>query len=137
MAVIQNIKHLLKLKKISVVELSQLIGVSDKSLYDAFRREDMKLKTIEDIAEALDVPITIFFKQELDNNDSKIFLNNNKLQIAKGDNISQMQEYLESKLPSKEEEAYKEKIKYMEKMIKLLEQTNDMLTQKVEELENK
>lgn len=136
MAVIQNIKHLLKLKKISVVELSQLIGVSDKMLYDAFKREDMKLKTIEDIAKALDVPITIFFKQELDKNDSKIFLNN-KLQIAKGDNISQMQDYLESKLPSKEEEAYKEKIKYMEKMIKLLEQTNDMLTQKIEELEKK
>ena len=66
----KKIKALLSEKNITIRALSNMINMSEANIYKCFKRNSMELKHIESIAKALDVPISYFFNDEIENNSS-------------------------------------------------------------------
>jgi transcriptional regulator with XRE-family HTH domain len=48
-------------RRLSLLALSEMVGISYKGLRDALSRNDFKLSLLQKIANALNVPITYFF----------------------------------------------------------------------------
>jgi transcriptional regulator with XRE-family HTH domain len=59
-----TIKELAKIKKISLRTLSAEIGMSVTGFHQALSNDSLKVKALEKIAEVLDVPVAVFFKEE-------------------------------------------------------------------------
>lgn len=55
------LKQLLTTKKINIPTLAKEIGMSKPGLYIAIEKERLTIEILEKIAQALDVPVTIFF----------------------------------------------------------------------------
>lgn len=84
-----KIKILCENKNTTVRDLCNTIKISEAGLYQMFRNKSMKIETLEKIAEALNIPVSTFFNDniELNNNvenngNKNITLQNNSL----GDN---------------------------------------------------
>lgn len=64
-----KITELMEARGITKVELSQKSGVSLTSLHSAIKGDGMRVKTLEAIAKALDVPVGTFFSSDKDDAD--------------------------------------------------------------------
>ena len=61
MLYISRIRRLIDNKKITIREFAEKIGVSEPGIHNMFRTHDMKVSTLQKIADYFDVPITYFF----------------------------------------------------------------------------
>jgi len=61
MLYISRIRKLIDDKKITIREFAEKIGVSEPGIHNMFRTNDMKVSTLQKIADYFDVPITYFF----------------------------------------------------------------------------
>jgi len=61
MLYISRIRNLIDDKKITIREFAEKIGVSEPGIHNMFRANDMKVSTLQKIADYFDVPITYFF----------------------------------------------------------------------------
>jgi len=61
MLYISRVRKLIDNKKITVREFAEKIGVSEPGIHNMFRTNDMKVSTLQKIADYFDVPITYFF----------------------------------------------------------------------------
>ena len=59
-----KLEHIRKLKKLSQEELAKSIGMTKNGYYLAIKNGDLKVSTLEKIAEELDVKINVFFEDE-------------------------------------------------------------------------
>ena len=141
------IKNLCIEKKITIPELSERIGMSKAGLYTTIKNQTISVTILEKIAEVLEVPVTVFFKESLINpEDEEALLNyktartaladckkeieklnvlvNDKLNIIKlitqnEQLVLEMYVYFDSEL-STEEKKILARNKYYEKFIKYL-----------------
>lgn len=65
MANLQKIKELAELRKISIRELADRIGVKENQIHVMCRTNSTKIDTLEKIADALGVPTTYFFEEKV------------------------------------------------------------------------
>lgn len=65
MDIIQKIKELARIKDIPISELAEKIGFTNSGLHRAFANNDLKLSTLEKIANVLNVPMSSFFESGL------------------------------------------------------------------------
>ena len=140
MTVNQDIRKLIELKKMSVKEMSEKINMSEKGFHDLLKRNDLKLSTLEKIAQALGVDIKYFFK---DKNDNKFFSDNKiNYQKQKGENNTlngpkdELQTDLENAYRSGKEAILEAIIEDKEKIIKLHEASIDRLMQELDDCKN-
>jgi len=61
MLYISRIRKLIDDKKLTIREFAEKIGVSEPGIHNMFRTHDMKVSTLQKIADYFDVPITYFF----------------------------------------------------------------------------
>jgi len=61
MLYINRIRKLIDDKKLTIREFAEKIGVSEPGIHNMFRTHDMKVSTLQKIADYFDVPITYFF----------------------------------------------------------------------------
>jgi len=61
MLYINRIKKLIDDKNLSIKGFAEKIGVSEPGLHSMFRSYDMKVSTLQKIADYFNVPITYFF----------------------------------------------------------------------------
>jgi len=61
MLYINRIRNLLDDKKLTIREFAEKIGMSEPGIHNMFRSHDMKVSTLQKIADYFDVPITYFF----------------------------------------------------------------------------
>ncbi|MDR2011384.1 MAG: helix-turn-helix domain-containing protein [Bacteroidales bacterium] len=59
--ILENVKKIMKIKKISQKELAEMIDYSETGLHKSFKLEDIKLSTLLSIANALNVDPNLFF----------------------------------------------------------------------------
>ena len=62
----------LKEKEISILTLCKKIGITQQGYYSIFKNKSLKIKTLQSIAEVLEVPIIIFFDENLISQDNII-----------------------------------------------------------------
>ncbi|MDR0815770.1 MAG: helix-turn-helix domain-containing protein [Bacteroidales bacterium] len=67
MLYINRIKKLIDDNKLTIKGFADKIGLSEPGLHSMFRQNDMKISTLQKIADYFDVPITYF----LDDTDTK------------------------------------------------------------------
>ena len=68
MANLQIIRELSREKKISLKELAGIVGITEQGLQKIIRDNSTKVDTMESIAKALQVPISVFFDDMTGNN---------------------------------------------------------------------
>lgn len=61
MANLHLIKILAEKKNITITELANMTGITEQQIHLIARTNSTKIQTLEKIARALDVPVTIFF----------------------------------------------------------------------------
>ena len=61
---INRIKNIIKRRKITQKELSELIKTSERSLGLNLKKGDMKVSTLIKISDVLEVPVKYFFEEE-------------------------------------------------------------------------
>ena len=61
MLYINRIRKLIDDKNLTVRDFAEKIGVSEPGIHNMFRTNDMKVSTLQKIADYFDVPITFFF----------------------------------------------------------------------------
>lgn len=67
MANLQKIKVLAKEKGISINDLAEKLGVTPQAVHLMVRENSTKTDTLERIANILDVPISVFFDEKVEN----------------------------------------------------------------------
>ena len=61
MLISNNLRKLIKLRKMTQVEVAQKIGLTRSGLYQMIEKGDFKTSTLENLAKLFNVPITYFF----------------------------------------------------------------------------
>ena len=61
MLYISRIRKLIDNNNLTIREFAEKIGVSEPGIHNMFRTNDMKVSTLQKIADYFDVPITYFF----------------------------------------------------------------------------
>jgi len=118
---IKALRDLLKQKKISQIEISSKIGMTQAGFSNALLKEDFKISTLEKIASALQVPIGYFFDENSNGvNGNSIVGNNNKqgIIISQNNEIEKLQSELDSCKELNEE--LRQRIIDKEELIELL-----------------
>lgn len=64
MANLYRIKHLAEKKQMPINMLAERVGLSEQQLHLIVRKNSTKIETLEKIAKALKVPISVFFEEE-------------------------------------------------------------------------
>jgi len=108
---IDKIKRTIKDKKITLKHLSYEIGVTEQGLIKMFNNHNLKVETLEKIAQALEVPVSYFFDEQ--DNGGHIIKNNN---VIVGNNNQQ-----HNANDMKEIEFLKKENEHLKKIIELLE----------------
>ena len=122
MSVLERIKDLVKYKKLTQKELSELIGKSEQTINNYFvSRTKIDIETLQDIAKVLNVPVAYFFEEENKNG------SNINYQVIKGDNNNQ--NTLKDKF-TYENESLRKEIESQKKEIALLREMIEMLKKK-------
>ena len=73
MLYINRIRKLLDDKNLTIREFAGKIGVSEPGIHNMFRTHDMKISTLQKMADYFDVPITYFF-EDLDTKNQTVDL---------------------------------------------------------------
>ena len=61
MLYISRIRKLIEDRKLTIREFAEKINISEPGIHNMFRTHDMKVSTLQKIADYFDVPITYFF----------------------------------------------------------------------------
>ncbi len=103
--IFSEIEDLRKKRKLSIQELSEMIGMTKTGLHNLIKNEDTKLSTLKKISEALGVPMSYWFSEQGGN------VNGNSVQVANG-------HFNRQSITAKEADYLREKIKDLERIIK-------------------
>ena len=68
------IKELMLKQNIEVADLAKRLGKTKQAVYDMLDKEDVNTSLLRELAAIFNVPITIFFDNSVNNNQSNIFL---------------------------------------------------------------
>jgi transcriptional regulator with XRE-family HTH domain len=117
MSVYQQITKYRKLRKITVKELAEMIGMSETGYHQMISKDSLKVKILFKIAEALKVHPALFFKDE----EHRYENNENTVVTGVNDNTSAYQ--ARSKILEKEIKYLKNRIKDKELIINDKENT--------------
>ncbi|ROT17993.1 XRE family transcriptional regulator [Muribaculaceae bacterium Isolate-113 (HZI)] len=60
----KKIKELAEKKKLTAPKLGKALGITKQAIYDLYDKEDVNTKLLKQIADALGVPVAIFFDEE-------------------------------------------------------------------------
>ena len=64
-----RIKEIAERKRIKIKDLAEKIGMTEQNLYQILKKKSIQIGKLEEIANALDVPLNIFFRKDLFNSD--------------------------------------------------------------------
>lgn len=135
------IKELMLKQNIEVADLAKRLGKTKQAVYDMLDKEDVNTSLLRELAAIFNVPITIFFDNSVNNNQSNT--GNNSIVLGQNNNVDSLsldcKEKLESALVEikhlKEVIDAKDKLlQEKERLINVLMNNNDLKLWKLLEL---
>lgn len=75
----ERIKQIIKSANISMVEVAARMGISKQALYQRLNAKSISADTIYMIAEAINIPITVFFDDDIASHITKLQTENEML----------------------------------------------------------
>ena len=66
MLCVNRIRKLIDAKNLTIRGVAEKIGISEAGIHNMFRSHDMKISTLQKIADYFEVPITYFFDDDDD-----------------------------------------------------------------------
>ena len=119
------IKELMLKQNIEVADLAKRLGKTKQAVYDMLDKEDVNTSLLRELAAIFNVPITIFFDNSVNNNQSNT--GNNSIVLGQNNNVDSLNLDYKEKLESALVE-----IKHLKEVI----EAKDKLLQEKERLIN-
>lgn len=92
------IKELMLKQNIEVADLAKRLGKTKQAVYDMLDKEDVNTSLLRELAAIFNVPITIFFDNSVNNNQSNT--GNNSIVLGQNNNVDSLSLDCEEKLES-------------------------------------
>lgn len=92
------IKELMLKQNIEVADLAKRLGKTKQAVYDMLDKEDVNTSLLRELAAIFNVPITIFFDNSVNNNQSNT--GNNSIVLGQNDNVDSLNLDCKEKLES-------------------------------------
>ena len=92
------IKELMLKQNIEVADLAKRLGKTKKAVYDMLDKEDVNTSLLRELAAIFNVPITIFFDNSVNNNQSNT--GNNSIVLGQNNNVDSLNLDYKEKLES-------------------------------------
>ena len=92
------IKELMLKQNIEVADLAKRLGKTKQAVYDMFDKEDVNTSLLRELAAIFNVPITIFFDNSVNNNQSNT--GNNSIVLGQNNNVDSLNLDYKEKLES-------------------------------------
>jgi transcriptional regulator with XRE-family HTH domain len=92
------IKELMLKQNIEVADLAKRLGKTKQAVYDMLDKEDVNTSLLRDLAAIFNVPITIFFDNSVNNNQSNT--GNNSIVLGQNNNVDSLNLDYKEKLES-------------------------------------
>ena len=117
-----HIKNIAEKQGVLLKDLAETIGMSYQNLNRCVRENKIMANDLEKISKALNIPISFFFEENLD--EKKIMVGNNQVNVS-SQNVQQNNNHAENlhalELFQKEIEGLKKEIELKDKIIAMLE----------------
>lgn len=92
------IKELMLKQNIEVADLAKRLGKTKQAVYDMLDKEDVNTSLLRELAAIFNVPITIFFDNSVNNNQSNT--GNNSIVLGQNNNVDSLNLDYKGKLES-------------------------------------
>lgn len=92
------IKELMLKQNIEVADLAKRLGKTKQAVYDMLDKEDVNTSLLRELAAIFNVPITIFFDDSVNNNQSNT--GNNSIVLGQNNNVDSLNLDYKEKLES-------------------------------------
>lgn len=92
------IKELMLKQNIEVADLAKRLGKTKQAVYDMLDKEDVNTSLLRELAAIFNVPITIFFDNSVNNNQSNT--GNNSIVLGQNNNVDSLSLDCKKKLES-------------------------------------
>lgn len=92
------IKELMLKQNIEVADLAKRLGKTKQAVYDMLDKEDVNTSLLRELAAIFNVPITIFFDNSVNNNQSNT--GNNSIVLGQNNNVDSLNLNCKEKLES-------------------------------------
>ena len=92
------IKELMLKQNIEVADLAKRLGKTKQAVYDMLDKEDVNTSLLRELAAIFNVPITIFFDNSVNNNQSNT--GNNSIVLGQNNNVDSLNLDCKEKLES-------------------------------------
>lgn len=92
------IKELMLKQSIEVADLAKRLGKTKQAVYDMLDKEDVNTSLLRELAAIFNVPITIFFDNSVNNNQSNT--GNNSIVLGQNNNVDSLNLDYKEKLES-------------------------------------
>lgn len=92
------IKELMLKQNIEVADLAKRLGKTKQAVYDMLDKEDVNTSLLRELAAIFNVPITIFFDNSVNNNQSNT--GNNSIVLGQNNNVDSLNLGYKEKLES-------------------------------------
>lgn len=92
------IKELMLKQNIEVADLAKRLGKTKQAVYDILDKEDVNTSLLRELAAIFNVPITIFFDNSVNNNQSNT--GNNSIVLGQNNNVDSLNLDYKEKLES-------------------------------------
>lgn len=92
------IKELMLKQNIEVADLAKRLGKTKQAVYDMLDKEDVNTSLLRELAAIFNVPITIFFDNSVNNNQSNT--ENNSIVLGQNNNVDSLNLDYKEKLES-------------------------------------
>lgn len=92
------IKELMLKQNIEVTDLAKRLGKTKQAVYDMLDKEDVNTSLLRELAAIFNVPITIFFDNSVNNNQSNT--GNNSIVLGQNNNVDSLSLDCKKKLES-------------------------------------
>lgn len=92
------IKELMLKQNIEVADLAKRLGKTKQAVYDMLDKEDVNTSLLRELAAIFNVPITIFFDNSVNNNQSST--GNNSIVLGQNNNVDSLNLDYKEKLES-------------------------------------
>lgn len=124
------IKELMLKQNIEVADLAKRLGKTKQAVYDMLDKEDVNTSLLRELAAIFNVPITIFFDNSVNNNQSNT--GNNSIVLGQNNNVDSLNLDYKEKLESAlvEIKHLKEVIDAKEKLLQEKERLINVLMNK-------
>lgn len=98
MKIVLVIKELMLKQNIEVADLAKRLGKTKQAVYDMLDKEDVNTSLLRELAAIFNVPITIFFDNSVNNNQSNT--GNNSIVLGQNNNVDSLNLDYKEKLES-------------------------------------